>query len=332
MTTKSTTTITPVTNATAGDLIAGSDLAVIQAAPPAAAAAAYLASLNTEVGRSSMRSALNRVARIMGMARWEEVDWSTLNAANVKAVMSQIDGAPATRNRILSAIKGVAAAAWDLRALDTDTYMRIKTVPSVRGSRLKAGRYVSWGEVESLLRSCANDPSAAAVRDAATISLARGSGLRREELVDLRLESFDPATGAIRLIGKGDKERLVYAKNGTRRYIDDWLAIRGAAPGALFCEVTKACEVRPESHISTTALHKALRRRAHLAGVINVSWHDFRRSWVSDLLDKGVDIATVAELAGHSSTNTTKGYDRRPERAREQAAGFISVPYFGRGG
>ena len=55
--------------------------------------------------------------------------------------------------------------------------------------------------------------------------------------------------------------------------------------------------------------------------------HDLRRTYISVLLDRGVDLATAADLAGHASPNTTKRYDRRGERARQAAAEGIIVPY-----
>lgn len=78
------------------------------------------------------------------------------------------------------------------------------------------------------------------------------------------------------------------------------------------------------------AAHKLLAKRATAAGIADMSDHDLRRTFVSDQLDAGADIATVAKLAGHSSVTTTQRYDRRSDRAAENAAAFINVPYFGK--
>jgi integrase len=73
---------------------------------------------------------------------------------------------------------------------------------------------------------------------------------------------------------------------------------------------------------------RALQRRGEAAGVEEeFTPHDFRRTFISDLLDGGADIVTVSKLAGHASTNTTSKYDRRGEDAKKRAIDLLNVPY-----
>jgi integrase len=79
--------------------------------------------------------------------------------------------------------------------------------------------------------------------------------------------------------------------------------------------------------LAPAAVLRICEKRGLEAGLREFSPHDLRRTYISVLLDRGVDLATAADLAGHASPNTTKRYDRRGERARHAAAEVAVVPY-----
>jgi len=296
------------------------------------AANAYLASLKSDAGRRGMLSQLRKVARILRAPDIDAVNWATLNAANVRAILSALSTqnlAPASIATALNALKGVARAAWERGTLDTETYQRIRSIRPPAGSRLPAGRDIDAGERLALMQTTARDKTPAGVRDAAILAVLIATGMRRAELCALRMGDVDLETGRLRIIGKGDKERTAYLRNGALRYLRDWLAIRGDGPGPIFCRVNKGGRIFPAQPLSTTAMHKIITKRAAEAGLRDITPHDFRRTYAGELLDAGQDIATVAALLGHASVTTTARYDRRGERAKEAAAACISVPYFG---
>lgn len=70
-----------------------------------------------------------------------------------------------------------------------------------------------------------------------------------------------------------------------------------------------------------------LEKRGAQAGLKTFTPHDFRRTFVGDLLAQGVDIATVAKLAGHGDVKTTARYDRHPETVKRDAAAKLHFPY-----
>jgi len=205
---------------------------------------------------------------------------------------------------------------------------RAATVKNVKGDPVPRGRHVSEGEVKALLQECVEDGPAAA-RDGALIALAFATGMRRGELCALALEDVAALDSGYNLTirrAKGNKSRSVAVYHGAARYLADWLALRGDRPGPLFLAIRKGGEVL-EHGLSTEGLMQMLHRRAAAAGVEKMNWHDARRTLAGNLLDAGVDLATVQRILGHASPVTTSGYDRRPEEVRRKALRGVHVPY-----
>src|SRR5881396_2931082 len=120
----------------------------------------------------------------------------------------------------------------------------------------------------------------------------------------------------------------MYATNGAREAIAAWLTVRGPEPGPLFVPVDKAGRIVLR-RLTAESVFDRLAYLAKRAGVQRFSPRDMRRSFISDLLDNGADLAVVQQLAGHSSPTTTAHYDRRGEHAKRRAAGLLHVPYAG---
>lgn len=79
--------------------------------------------------------------------------------------------------------------------------------------------------------------------------------------------------------------------------------------------------------MTDSALKKALERRRRETSVGTFTPHDLRRSWISHLLERGGDIATVQKLAGHASVTTTARYDRRGDHVKKRTAELLHVPF-----
>jgi len=300
---------------------------------PSMPAAAYLASLTTEISQRTIVSSLNKAAMILtDQDDWQLVDWRNMNAAVVAAIMAKATGAPATRNKLLSALKGVARSAFRLKVLSADDYAAIRDVKGDSGSRELAGRDLKKNEVEDLMRVCCNDASPAGARDAAMIAFALLTGARRAEIAMLGMDSLDKLNvdgmRSIKVIGKRNKERELYLHGGAEQAMSAWLEIRGDLEGAVFCAINKAQKIHHDRQMSTAGLDWILKKRMRQAAIAPMSWHDFRRTMTGDLLDAGVDISVAAGILGHSNVQTTARYDRRGKRAKISGSEKLNVPFF----
>ena len=260
------------------------------------------------------------------------------------AHLQRVGYAPRTINRALAAvrwwIRRRADRVADLAATnptqrgERDEILRmaarVAMVEDVDGSRPQVGRHIPAGELEALLRACHDDPGPAGLRDGAMIALAYSCGLRRAEVAGLILGDItrtSPETADLVIHGKGEKARVAFVYNGAHTWLIKWLAMRGPQAGALFCEITRWAAIK-ESGISGEAMRQALEKRRAAAGVNPLTWHDFRRTFATDLLGRGCPLVVVQKLMGHSSPTTTGGYDRSAESTWRAAVRELYVPFW----
>lgn len=239
---------------------------------------------------------------------------------------------PNSINRALASVRWWARRIADL-ALDSalpraqrdeiaGQAARVASVRDVSGQRLPKGRHVAPTELSALLQACAQDATPAGRRDAALITLAWSTGLRRSEICALATGDLKTIKGQSQLVvrGKGNKTRPAYLHAAAQSRLERWLAERGPEVGRLFCPVRKGGQVASRRGLTAEALAQILAKRARQAGLDQpLTWHDFRRTFAGNLLDGGVDLVTVQKLLGHSSPTTTSAYDRRGEATRQRA-------------
>lgn len=299
-------------------------------------AAMYLAGLRGAVGtfagsQRTQRHGLDRIARMLGGDDAEAFtfDWSRLEPAILGAVRARLveEAAPSTVNRLQSALKGTLRSAWSLGLIDADRRDRcIAVLKAVKSRREPAGRHVDRGELAVVFDAVSRDASPAGARDGAMLAL-MAVGLRRAEVAGLDLADLDRTSWRLVVRGKGRADRVVFASNGCRAALEDWLAIRGVGAGPMFCPIRKGGHLVVGRSVSTTTVSEVVARRTSTAGVEDFRPHDLRRTFAGEALSAGVDVVTVAALMGHASPSTTARYDRRPDGVRAAACEAVSIPY-----
>jgi site-specific recombinase XerD len=254
---------------------------------------------------------------------WEDLRYQ--HTARVRRELVQ-RYAPATVNKMLSALRGTLKNAWRLGMMDGDTYNRAVAVENVRAKVQPKGEAVGQEQLAALFQVCSEDPSPAGRRDAAVFAVLYGGGLRRAELCGLDLADFDSADCSLTVrSGKGRRDRTVYLPDSVCEHLKAWVEIREEEPGPLFCPVRMTGEV-PITRLRGESLWYVLKRRQRQAGLKGITPHGMRRSYVSRLLEAGVDLLTVQELVGHANAVTTARYDQRGERTKRQAPSRLCLP------
>ena len=188
---------------------------------------------------------------------------------------------------------------------------RIRTDPTAAIDAPRPGRSLPRSlteeEVEALLQ-VPDTKRASGMRDRAMLEVLYATGLRVSELVGLRLDQVNLRQGVVRVIGKGNKERLVplgeEAVDWLGRYVRGARAelFRGAPDATLF----PGTRNRP---LTRQAFWHAIRRYARRAGIAKpISPHVLRHAFATHLLNHGADLRVVQMLLGHSDISTTQIY------------------------
>ena len=184
-------------------------------------------------------------------------------------------------------------------------------------------------QIQEILTENAKRTDDLAIRDQAILSLLYYCGLRASELVDLTLQDINFRTRIVRVLGKGNKERLVpftdEAKDAVQRYINEsrpkLLMQKNVQTSLLFLsdyphDPTKLKEPK----MTTRGLEYILDEIEKKTGTfVGLHPHLLRHSFATHLLENGADLRVIQELLGHSSLNTTQVYTHISAEAMKQA-------------
>jgi len=176
---------------------------------------------------------------------------------------------------------------------DLDSPRQKKTLP----------RYLNLDESIDLLQSVSGKNQ---TRDYCILTLFLNCGLRISELVSLN--QIDVRGEQLRVLGKGNKERMVFLNDACIAAIEDWLTERSAMTlldkNALF--------ITPQNRkrITSAAVHKLVKKHISAAGLDSSKYssHKLRHTAATLMLQNGVDVRTLQEVLGHDHLNTTQIY------------------------
>ena len=145
-----------------------------------------------------------------------------------------------------------------------------------------------------------------ASRDYCILTLFLNCGLRISELVGLN--KTDVRGDQLRVLGKGNKERMLYLNDACQQALKDWLTERNAL--ALVDQNALFVTLQNRRRISTAAVHKLVKKHLTAAGLDSTQYssHKLRHTAATLMLQNGVDVRTLQEVLGHDHLNTTQIY------------------------
>ena len=274
--------------------------------------AAFSDHLTAQRGLSehSVRAYLGDVDQLLGYAsRHGATSLSDIDLATLRGWLASM--ATARRSRSTLARRGAAARtffAWAARneLIATDPAVRLATARAA--SPLPSVLRVE--PVTQLLDAAgerAEDDDAIHLRDWALLELLYATGVRVGEVVGADLADADPSERTIRVVGKGDKERVVPFGRPAELALRAWLdrgrpqLAQPTSPKAVFLGRRGG---RLDQRQARAVVHQA----AALAGVDDVAPHGLRHTAATHLLEGGSDLRSVQEILGHSSLATTQRY------------------------
>lgn len=289
----------------------------------------YLASLGSPLSQQNMRYTLEHIARCVssGRADINSFPWHDMKRSDVLAILSFFQSqspslSPARLRTYLVVLKRVAAEAWYLQQLSLEDLEAIRQIKPPKGSRLKKGRVLELEEQRALINGCDTGTNKG-LRDSALLALALTTGLRRSEIVGLDLNSIDYATGEMRVIGKGNKQRLLIVKHATLKRIARYIKVRGLQDGALFYRVLKSGEF-VHQRLSAQAIYNIVEDACLRAGLCVVRPHDLRKTFGTMLDINGTSMTTIKDMLGHSDISTTDDYILRDDKKIREAVESLS--------
>lgn len=152
-------------------------------------------------------------------------------------------------------------------------------------------------QLETMRDGCNN------IRDLSIIDMLSSTGMRIGEMVKLNIEDINFVERECVVLGKGDKQRIVYFDARTKLHLKNYIQSRTDDNPALFVSLNK-----PNERLSINAIELRLRELGKQLNIDKVHPHKFRRTLATSAIDKGMPIEQVQQLLGHQRIDTTLQY------------------------
>ena len=250
---------------------------------------------------ASYRCDIVEFARLFKISTDYEIPHRAVNDYIVR--LNNLNRRPSSIARKISALRNFYKYLHD-RELVRQNPFEFARVPKI--SRYHPD-YLTVDEVTRILSQ--PDPGGRnGLRDRAMLEMLYGTGMRISELLNLRLSAVYDEIGFIKVVGKGNKERLVPYGHYAHQAVDKYLTeIREKIRGTTQSDILFLSNRNQK--LSRVGVWKIIKKYAARSGIAKtVTPHTFRHSFATHMIEGGADLRTVQELLGHASITTTQIY------------------------
>lgn len=202
-----------------------------------------------------------------------------------------------SHHRALSRFFGWCKAEYALTANPIDRIRMPKT-------QRKEPKAVDLADLKRLLEATGDDRQG--IRDRAILLFLADTGCRVGGLLGLKPADVDLNYGRAVVYEKGDKTRVVPFTRFTAQMIRTWLTVRPSTASTLFCGLSNQKQATPLTYAGVYQILLRLKRKAGVQGRVNP--HSFRHGFAREYLINGGDLATLAQLMGHTNVQVTASF------------------------
>jgi integrase/recombinase XerC len=266
----------------------------------------YLKSVRN-LSENSIASYQKDLNKFFSFCEEQGIKEADANADHIRDFISSISGqglSSRSINRLISGIRGY------YRFLQRHGHITVNPFSGVRSMKedKKLPSFLFEAEMDDFLSQPAHE--FLELRNKAIFEFLYTTGCRVSEAVSLNVIDIDIKKGIARVIGKGNKERVVFIGKQTLGIIRDYLAKRIFHVKAERSDSQKALFINSRGNRMTARGVRFILKKCleTLKFVKNVTPHTFRHSFATHLLNRGADIRIVQELLGHASLTTTQVY------------------------
>lgn len=241
---------------------------------------------------------------------------TTVTTADIRSYLADLVETRGLKNSTLETEKSMLKAFFTW--LEEEEYILKSPAKKIRPTKVekRVRKSLSLEELELMRDACKT------ARERCMLELFYSTGVRLDELSRMNVDGFNWVENSIRVIGKGNKERVVYFSDKAKVYVKKYLAVRGGFSDLALFLTSKA----PHNRMGRRSIEQEIAKIAGTAGLEKrVFPHLLRHSFATQGAKSGMSLQALHDLLGHSNINTTMVYvDNDPEAAAYEHKRYLN--------